>query len=106
MRDKKDHLRCEQSEEYRLTSWQLPRPKHSLQYNQKSLKTFYALVNSVYGSRRCDVDHLRVEAPEAAADVTVQRLVMDCVRPPYTILFKISSLLPPFGVSTLFGISG
>lgn len=50
-------------------------------------------------------DHLRVEAPEAAADVTVHRLVMDSVRPPYTILFRISTLLPPLRGSTLFGIS-
>jgi hypothetical protein len=36
---------------------------------------------------------LRVEAPEATAEDTTPRLVMDSIRPPYTILFKMSSSL-------------
>ena len=35
--------------------------------------------------------YLRVEVPEAAAEDTTPKLVMDSIRPPYTILFKISS---------------
>lgn len=35
--------------------------------------------------------YLLVEAPEAAADDTTPRLVMDSIKPPYTILFKMSS---------------
>jgi len=38
--DEKVHLRCEQSEEDRLTNWQLPRLKRSLNYKQKTLAMF------------------------------------------------------------------
>lgn len=35
--------------------------------------------------------YLRVEVPEAAAEDTTPKLVMDSIRPPYTILFRMSS---------------
>ena len=38
--------------------------------------------------------YLHVEAPEPAADEITPRLVMASIRPPYTMLFKISTLRP------------
>ena len=37
--------------------------------------------------------YLRVEVPEAAAEDTTPKLVMDSIRPPYTILFRMSSFI-------------
>lgn len=48
----------------------------------------------MYGKIECHVYvYLRVEAPEAIAEDTTPRLVMDSISPPYTILFKMSSSL-------------